>query len=431
MEALVVGQELGLSPSTEPTRHERLETYLRDFGDETSIGIAEDFNRADLLMSPYSVLIPVAAHQDAAKIVPAMSEYARQDDADPFTIFMLLNYPADESFDKVGDAIIEVETAKRQFPQLDIRYSVMGYGEPIIGQIRNDLWDAALRLALKDGLYGRPGGDVIGLNHDIDTERISHHYMRNVQNFYRMKQAGFDAAGMTEYPLPPRHTQLKHAYPFDTHPNIARAIFWSDLTFRQAMRGGGFSAGLAIPFSHFAKRRGFDRLASIQECAPLEPQDGAGIQGTAMDTSPRRYIMRIGNDTRAEIWTPDTFGASDTCRDPNALPADISHSDLEERIFETFERDLAFCCSRWNRRSINGLVLRSVARGSFNEQAFVEDVRGVVDRNLNLARYALAGVIGSPLLASLVDESVTDRFTAEAADALRGLVAQPFAMSGR
>ena len=227
--------ELATNSNTvrEPSRLGRLETYLNAYAEEASIGITADFCDPLRPMAYTAVLIPVAAHQESASIVPAMAEYANQGTADPFTIFILLNYPTDRPDADTRKSIAQVEAAKRQFPTLDIRYCVRGYDQPVIGQLRKDLWDATLRLAVSDGLYGQSGTDVIGINHDIDTVRISRHYLHNVQDHYENLQAVLDASGTPETPLPSRFTQVKHFFPFSTHPNIARALLWTDLTYRQ------------------------------------------------------------------------------------------------------------------------------------------------------------------------------------------------------
>lgn len=396
-----------------------------DYGEAASVSVAEDFYDPDKPISDFGVLIPVAASQDADKIVPAMGEYARQEGTKPFTIFLSLNSPLDVSQDKIREAEQQVELAKQLFPWLDIRHTVMRYDTPIIGQIRKDLWDGAMRVALTDGIYDRVGGDLIGFNHDIDTESMSRHYMRNAQAFYRKKQAEFAATGRTETPLPPRYTQLKHAFPFATHPNIARTLFWSDLSLRQVIRGGVYSAGMAVPFSYYAKQRGFDKDAVIQEFESLLPRDNAGILGTSMETSPRRIVMRIGNGALSEIWTVDSFGPLDDCRNPLALPPDISSDDMELRIFESLDRDLKDFCDagfrQWKRRLLYDMDYHAEML-DYDWQHLPLSARDMMDRRLNVARFALGRVIGSPLLVSMVDDSVLNRYADEFARETRELL---------
>lgn len=404
----------------EPSRKSRLEGYLWEYADETSLGVAEDFYDPNRPMADTAILIPVAAHQDAARIVPAMSEYALQDDAEPFTIFILLNSPTGTSMDDKYEAIIQVEEARRKFPNLDIRYSVLEYEKPIIGRIRKDLWDGAMRVALTDGLFDQRGSEVLGFNHDIDTERISRHYVRNVQAFYRKRQEYLNTAGMSEMPLSSQFTQVKHAYPFDTHPNIARAIFWSDLASRQVYKGGMFTEGLVVPFSYYAHKRGFDKNAVIQECRPIEPINADGILHTGMETSPRRYIERIGHDHSAEIWTDDSFSGNDTCRNPLALPGDISHEALEERIFGTLENDIRLFCGGipkvWWQSKVRNLALATTVQfgiGDREGQTLYREVHDKMGTQLQFARHTLAGRIGSPLLASMIDYAPHDQYARE------------------
>lgn len=415
-----------IEPVPMPQRKSRLETYLWDYGNEVSIGIAEDFLDQQRPIANYGVLIPVAAHQEASRIEHAMGEYAAQEGADPFTIFLLLNYPYDADEAAVAQSFAAVKRARQTYPSLDIRVAQSSYEVPIIGEVRKDLWDSVMRLALADGLYDRSGGEFIGINHDIDTERISPHYIRNIQRYYRQLQEQQAAKGLTEDPLPARFTQVKHAYPFATYPNIARAIFWSDFSTRQSYRNGIYEEGLVLPMSWYARRGGFNPRHASYETRGLAPESREGIPGTGMDTSSRRFIERLGEHGIQGIWSEGTFTSTDACRDPQRMAVDISTKRLEEIIFEHLEDDLqAFTCAvpaeQW-RRTINLVSFHQMIKRLDGQQAdelLHAKVTEIVRPRLLLARRVLERVVQSPNLAELVDESLIAQHARVCAEELK------------
>lgn len=401
-----------------PSRKGRLETYLWDAGDETSASIAEDFYNPDRPLNTSGVLIPVAAHQEADRIAHSMSEYAAQEGAKDFSVLLFLNYPFDADQQSVERCIEEVEKAKLTHPDLDIRYSVMSYEKPIIGQVRKDLWDATMRVALADGLYNNFDGEFIGINHDIDTEKIGRHYIRNVQNHYRDLQNTLDFDELSEDVLPPRFTQTKHAFPFDTHPNVARALLWADLTYRQLARNGCYEEGMVIPLSHYAQKGGFNSASATYETSNLAPKQGEGIPLTPMDTSPRRYIARVG-EGYSNIWSDETFTSTDDCRDPQKLPDDISKEKLEDTILEDLDDKLVYFCrsvpwERWQ-KLINQKKLYTRYVVDYESYDLIDadlraEVAEILRPRFKLARRVLETMIDSPTLADLIDDSVVDRF---------------------
>lgn len=181
------------------------------------------------------------------------------------------------------------------------------------------MWDAIIYVAHHDGIYDTPTSEFIAVNHDIDTEQIGRHYMRNIQRHYDQEQRQLDEYEMPEDVMQSRFTQVKHAYPFDTHPNIARVILWSDFICRSRFPGGCYEEGCVIPLSQYARNKGFDPEAKTYETERLV-SSSEGIMGTFMDTLPCRYIERLGKHGRDEIWTDDSFTATDKCRGELSSP---------------------------------------------------------------------------------------------------------------
>lgn len=399
-----------------PPRKGRLETYLWDDSDEVALEVAQCFYNPERPISPTTVLIPIAAHQEANNIFPALTEYANQKDAEPFTVCLLLNHPNTEE-EKALESEMHVRAAQKIFPELDIRYARLGYEKQTpIGQIRKDLWDAALHVVLTDGLYDGPGCEVIGINHDIDTVSISPHYIRNIQRYYRSQQEELNREELGEMPLPTRFTQVKHAYPFDTHPNIAKAMFWIDFRARQMARYGEYEEGLVIPFSTYAAKRGFKANSKTHETSDFAPRNFQGVPGTGMDTSPRRYIARLGEHGVRGIWTEESFTDTDDCRVAEKLPADITHRQLEDTVMDMLDDSLFFFshgvpAKRWQ-AIITGATLGSLGN-STDPAEFVgslslqEEIFQELAPKFNLARRVLES-LGLHDVAQLIDESTTE-----------------------
>lgn len=410
-------RELPIVSLDAPSRQSRVETYLYDKCDDISIRIANDFLLPDKPIHSSGVLIPVAAHQEAGRIAHSMSEYATQEGADPFTIFLLLNVPSGADDVATAACISEVENAKFRHPNLDIRYSILEYKVPVIGEIRKDLWDGAVCAALRDGIYDTPDGEFIGVNHDIDTDDIGRHYMRNIQHHYQKKQHQLSHAGLPEDLLQPQLTQVKHSYPFDTHPNIARAILWTDFKCRRASPNGSYEEGLVIPFTQYAHRKGFDREAKTYETKALLPASYAprqrGIAGTPMNTSPRRYIERFAKHGYEKLWTDDSFTATDACR-RELLSPDITHDELESHIFLTLENDLESMCARIPMSQIQTLMFRRVdtllgfsGRTTIGSDELQLKMESLVRPHMRLAHAVLQRAIRSETLAAIANDETT------------------------
>ena len=66
------------------------------------------------------VIIPVAAHQESQHIHHTVSEYARQDTSEPFTVIMFMNTSEGPNDAGVQATEAEFQRAKADFPNLDL-----------------------------------------------------------------------------------------------------------------------------------------------------------------------------------------------------------------------------------------------------------------------------------------------------------------------
>lgn len=277
-----------------------------------------------------AVLIPVAAHQDGAYIEPALAEYAKQKTREPFTVALHLNAPKGHGRDDAVDASFDaIARAKARFPQLDIRHSYLEYEEPTIGRIRRDLWNAALL-----GIYVDEGFSYrsIGINHDIDVHRISPHYIDRIQQLTKSREQQLlrgDDKNSTSVLFGIIGTRVTHEV-LPSHPNVGKVTSWGDATMFQGLGHEIYEAGLAMPLAHYMLADGFDETARTHETRPfVQPRHMVSyLAGAQLYTSPRRLAARLGENSTHKVWTDESFGASDACRDE--LAKDIS----AERAFE-------------------------------------------------------------------------------------------------
>ncbi len=344
-----------------PSRRERIEKYLAN-NQQLSVAasIAESFSRPDKPLANTVVLIPVAVEQDTHLITHAMREYAQQKDSNSFSVCLLLNgnlLTADETFTTAVECIRSSQSDHAN--SLDIRYATIKYDTPAIGQIRKNLWDGVLALAHAEGAYDTPGSDVIGINHDIDTISISPHYIRNVQQHYEKENTDIVRAHGPDAIPNLAHTLVSHHFPFDTHPNTAKGMYWFDITYRRTKQQHGYEEGITMPLSYYARQGGFNPRARTHESGPfIRPETiSPSIEGTGMKTSPRRYIDRFPAQGY-DIWSSDTFSDNDPCRD-TAEKRDATPEELATHIRKHLSESL---------RYLTLFEARTVFSGAFGEE---------------------------------------------------------------
>ena len=386
-----------------PSREQRAELYIVDdlqpMALETAQAMATDFKNEALPMARTAVLIPVAAHQESGYIFNTLQQYAEQNTTEPFTVFLYLNTPTDQNMNfGIVDTVAQVRRAQQAFPHLDVRKSIGEYDKPVIGEIRDDLWNSVLLLAHHEGLLAGTDADVIGINNDIDTIRISPRYVENIQNYYHKKQRAYDGIKAPHLPLPPRATKLKHAQPLD-HPNIGRAIAWVDASAYQIHKYNGYEAGVVLPFSWYTYSGGFDRNAQTYETSSVIASDICPvIPNTLLETSPRRYLDRLGEHGLKGIWKNESFGADDACRNPHEKE-DISHGQLEDIIVEHLPADIE---NRWFIPVLDVAFNMAYNPDTRNLDMIQRAVEAKAARQLKLIDKYLRSVVGSSLLAEMV-----------------------------
>jgi hypothetical protein len=399
----------------QPSMAERARVFIGDKmsqGDrDTAANIAESFQNPDKPMADTAVLIPVAAHQDGKHIFHTMEQYANQRGNKPFTVFLHLNAPFDTApLEEVEFTIRETERAKDAFPHLDVRYDTMYYEDEPIGGIRRNLWNAAFLLAHHEG---KTDSEIIGMNHDIDTQYISPHYIARVQRHYDMQRRRAGQVGVTNYIAHPVHTRVTHAVS-KNHPNIGKVTTWIDNSYFQDPAKVGYEAGMIIPFSHYTDRGGFRAYSKTHETSwvhdPFQKTAVPYLAGAQLYTSPRRYIDRLQEFGSDNIWSNDSFTDTDNCRE--TLREDITHDQAEEHIIDRLDRDIMY---HWLTHAMHPIydaikhesILRDLSAA--DRAQFAAEGTEAVTRQLAKAQRLLRKVIKSEILADLVAESYDSR----------------------
>lgn len=387
-----------------PDRHEAASVFIGNLPHEAAEAaseVAEAFYSKAKKPVKTAILIPVAAHQDGKLIIPALAQYAKQEPPDPFTIFMYLNSPDGADTSKVKAAIANVRKAQGLFPQLDIRYSTQTYLDPKIGRIRRDLWNGALMLMHHEGQLPN---DVLGFNHDIDTVKIGPNYIAYVQEYYkerdatRRKASGNDVADrVVQRGLA---TRVTHAV-LPTHPNVGKVTTWIDYSYYQAALG--YEAGLVLPFSHYVDCGGFNSEDSTHETAVFYSEDSPiYLPKAGLYTSPRRYIDRLANGKNTdEVWTDESFGSSDECRD--RLPRDITIEQASQLLEKRLMDDIRYHWSissrmRFSDESFSLLLLSD----SISEKEFIKHATMGAREQKRLAEKFMRRVVGIGRLADII-----------------------------
>ncbi len=385
-----------------PTREQAVGSFLFRLHAEEKQNVnrlAKDFHIDGHPLAHTVVLIPVAAHQEASNIANAVDQYVQQENCDPFSMLLYPNAPLESSQTAIDDTMQEIEKAQKKYPGFDLRTSLPDiYEHPTIGTIRRTLWNSALLLSQYEGAFANPRDEVIGLNNDIDIVRQSPRNIMRIQNIYKKQQAELEEKGKPHAVSTPRAILLKHAY--DTNfPNASLAAFWEDFLVYQERPYRSYEAGLIFPFSYYADRGGIKAGAVIHETTPLFDRTATIIPGTVLETSNRRYIERLHKVQMKDIWTRDSFGATNDCRDEDML-VDISHERLEEVIKISLDKSMHKFFTRPN-NIYRKKIAKAHADGIDTTDLFEEFVQAL-ERKERLAHAILERVMNLPDLARTV-----------------------------
>ncbi|MBC7708334.1 hypothetical protein H7Y63_03855 [Polaromonas sp.] len=374
-----------------------MDHYLADLpeGDlDQASAMAESLLSSGKPLANTVVIIPVAAHQEAANVAHTIDEYAKQQDCEPFTVVLGLNAPWDQNGNEAIAATEgAVNNAMAAHPNLDIRFTSVFYDEPVIGEIRRDLWNGVLLASQRTGNYD-DGTEIIGINHDIDLIRLSPNYVKKVQQAYGRR----DRRHIITPVSPSRGSLTKHAYSAE-HPIISRTVFWNDYCCRRT--GVVFEAGIIVPMSMYAQHGGFDPSAKTHEVAGYtdrSPQRTRLLPGTHMETSLRRYVARI--DAHGyRIWSTDSFTANDECRQRQNYP-DITRNRQAEIVRSTLPYYAGSLASKALRQSRDDYLVSlpfDAPLPSANELAIAYFVKAIKIKNQ--ASGILSRVVQSEALA--------------------------------
>lgn len=392
-----------------PTHAERASVFIgqemTECDRDSAVNIAEEFYDPDRPTAHTAVMIPVAAHQDGELIAPALQEYAGQKTAEPFTIFMHLNAPVDKfASPAVEKAVENVELAQTSFPNLDIRKNLTYYEEPTIGQIRRDLWNAVFVLAYNEHNYSR---DVIGLNHDVDVNRMSPHYIARIQEYYQRRHTivsrhlGEEVAYRAVHK--PVATRLTHTV-LPTHPNVGKVTTWVDNTSFQAPGHLGYEAGLVIPFGCYAEGYGFSSKSVTHETSWVYGNDTIPyLPSSHLYTSPRRFIERLHEHNTSAVWTTDSFGSNDSCRD--TLRPDIEFDRAESIILDRLYDDIMHYWLPGVMRRGYDKIEAAHYTGEISDRFIadlVDEYTVKVEKQLEKAIRMMRRLVGSATLAELI-----------------------------
>lgn len=270
-------------------------------------------------------LLATAAHQESPEqIIHAAGVYAGQTATRAFAVVIGLNCPdAARDSASVADAVAAVETAKQQFPELDLRSSFISYPDdkPAIGKIRRDFTNGVLLRAQQDGTLSKGLHDVITIDHGVDVVDLSPRYVDALREYY--------AAGSKGYYRPAVGTVVQHA-DSPAHPNISLAVRLQDTMFHA--KGSVYEAGVGIPASLYAVKGGYRQHSAWAEAINMLESEypALSIPDAAVTTSPRRYHEYIAL-RGFNVWDKTTFHDEQTHRHDKERP-DISSARLHDLL---------------------------------------------------------------------------------------------------
>lgn len=279
-------------------------------------------------LAPTAVLIPVAAHQEASNIYPAMAQYAGSESTDPFSVVLNMNWPQGADQRSIEDSIQALHKAQEDFPQTDIRYITKEYQEPRIGEIRADLWDAVLvALEMTDT---EPYQPHIGLNHDIKQVKVPRRYIGLMQRF---------AETQNDLPF---FGGYAHA-PNEDYPNVSKAVMWQNFTCKA--NGFRYEPSTIMPMDWYADEGGFDRSAKFREVHSLlerndTPRDRY-VRSPALLASSRRHVAHLRKGSYSTLWDPKAFHTDESHRSPDA-PKDLTEEELFGVVKDSIDTQVYF-----------------------------------------------------------------------------------------
>lgn len=361
-------ERLSHSSSVEKSRYTEVERYLSEAISPISEKLARQFKRESIPISRTIAAIPVAAHQDSDLVYSTLEQYAQQTDyPEPFTICLLLNAPKNADQDSLNQAMQHAQRAMNDFPELDVRIATATYEQPTIGEIRKDLWDAIAYRSLEDGAYHQPNHDVTVLNQDIDIVRMNQHYLARIQRYlHDTDHPGSEQAVIAKT----ASTAVRHDLPGEPYRYTTGGIAWSEsmrLLMQPTSVSGGVEAGLVIPLTRYVNVGGFRLASKIGETSRFYSNTSVNtmpnfIPGTGLTTSPRRFLDRFPRFGYDNLWTDDSFSATDQCRNQSYHPVDATEEQRDEHIIHSMPdigaslRDVAAITTLRNPQNVENVI---------------------------------------------------------------------------
>ena len=408
------------SAETPQSVHDIVTSYTDNIGEPPQQLAGEILSQGGPLAN-YAVLIPVAAHQEADSIYPALEQYNRQVTTQPFSVVLYMNHPVTVDQNAISASYQQLHQAVNDFPDLDIRYISQEYERPVIGAIRKDLWDATLLAGVNGGTITN-SSDIICINHDIDLVKLPRSYIQTIQSHdaVSMKRRFSVSASVGHEDIlmlgRVNSTRAKHAAD-PKWPNVAKATLWSDYLLDS--HKAGFEASITIAASNYAFNNGFDPTKSSAEIIDFLNRDSRlqakTLPGLPLETSPRRFVERLPTRHLDAVWGADPFQATETYRDTSITPPDIS----EERLFELVTRDATkqlgkyalsagrqyfYDMSTEDKRLSNMLTRFMASDETTNDLALQrETVRRGSEPMINTADFILSRVIRLPDASTIID----------------------------
>lgn len=375
-------------------------------------------------LAPHTVIIPVAAHQEAHTIYPAMAQYAKQVTDQPFSVVAYLNAPSTADERPIAASYDAFERARRDFPHLDLRSLSARYLQPTIGAIRKDAWDAVLAAGLK-GHTITPTQDLTAINHDIDLVNLPRTYISRLQrhdqrSIYRRQHASQQLGRQILLQGTPFIGPVKHAAD-PAFPNVSRATFLFDWSIHA--KHASYEAGLVVPMSHYAAAGGINPSDTTSEVFNMMSDTVRLIKAPALETSGRRFVEKLHTHPLDNVWGEASFHDTEDYRDTPAALRDISRDRLHHLTGDYIAQSLAATAfstaTHATVRSVNltpGSALHT-AYSNWLDNTFSSHDFAVIEQSyaeisqplLRTARYIMQRVVQHP---------DTDQLLAEADDQL-------------
>lgn len=361
------------------------------------------YESSDVDLNDTTVLIPIAAHQEARNIANAIDQYAGQTNLErPFSILLHPNIPAEIPMALGQDTMHEIDKAKDRHPELDIRSTELTqYHDANIGTIRRSLWNAALLMARFDEML-LDDHDVTGLNHDIDVMKLGHHYIGNVQRVMDRVYANNLVANRLGYRKAINgvfSTKVKHGYDPNL-PNASMAAFWYDFSYYQMRKYCAYDAGLVIPFSQYAKTGGILAGKETYEMQKLQEVRNMLIPRTVLETSPRRYAERLKVEQDfGKIWAAG-FSENDPCREPGLT--DITREQLRQTIDVSIYQTLEHFSDSVTMKAVEDYNYDMDHGIEYNPDFYQAEISKNMEYKIHLAETVLRRVVKLPDMADFV-----------------------------